>query len=33
MATVKVRYMVNDVEAAVAFYTQQPGFSKFCAPG
>ncbi len=27
MATVNVRYMVNDVDAAVAFYTQNLGFT------
>ena len=27
MATVNVRYMVNDVEAAVAFYTENFGFN------
>lgn len=27
MATVNVRYMVNDVEAAVAFYTKNFGFN------
>jgi catechol 2,3-dioxygenase-like lactoylglutathione lyase family enzyme len=26
MATVQVRYIVNDVEAAIAFYTKQLGF-------
>jgi catechol 2,3-dioxygenase-like lactoylglutathione lyase family enzyme len=26
MATVQVRYIVNDVDAAIAFYTQQLGF-------
>ena len=26
MATVQVRYIVNDVEAAIAFYTSQLGF-------
>jgi catechol 2,3-dioxygenase-like lactoylglutathione lyase family enzyme len=27
MSTVSVRYIVNDVEAAIAFYTQHLGFS------
>jgi catechol 2,3-dioxygenase-like lactoylglutathione lyase family enzyme len=27
MATVNVRYMVDDVDAAVAWYTRHPGFS------
>jgi catechol 2,3-dioxygenase-like lactoylglutathione lyase family enzyme len=26
MATVQVRYIVNDVDAAIAFYTEQLGF-------
>jgi catechol 2,3-dioxygenase-like lactoylglutathione lyase family enzyme len=33
MSTVKVRYIVEDVEAAVAFYTQQLGFRVHSAPG
>ena len=28
MATVQVRYIVNDVDAASAFYTQQLGFQE-----
>ena len=28
MATVSVRYIVNDVDAAIAFYTQQLGFAE-----
>jgi catechol 2,3-dioxygenase-like lactoylglutathione lyase family enzyme len=32
MATVSVRYIVNDVEAAIAFYTQHLGFSEVMHP-
>ena len=33
MATVSVRYIVNDVKAAVAFYTERLGFSVVMNPG
>src|SRR5919112_304553 len=33
MATVSVRYIVNDVDAAVSFYTQQLGFTAEMQPG
>jgi catechol 2,3-dioxygenase-like lactoylglutathione lyase family enzyme len=33
MATVSVRYIVNDVEAAVAFYTRHLGFQVEMKPG
>ena len=33
MATVSVRYIVDDVQAAVAFYTQHLGFSVVLNPG
>ena len=33
MATVSVRYIVNDVEAAVAFYTAHLGFKAEMKPG
>jgi catechol 2,3-dioxygenase-like lactoylglutathione lyase family enzyme len=33
MATVSVRYIVNDVDAAVSFYTQQLGFTVEMQPG
>ena len=34
MATVSVRYIVDDVEAAIAFYTERLGFSvEFNPPG
>ena len=33
MATVSVRYIVNDVPAAVAFYTRHLGFSVVMNPG
>jgi len=33
MTTVSVRYIVDDLEAAVAFYTQQLGFSVEMKPG
>jgi catechol 2,3-dioxygenase-like lactoylglutathione lyase family enzyme len=32
MATVQVRYIVNDVDAAIAFYTQQLGFREVMHP-
>jgi catechol 2,3-dioxygenase-like lactoylglutathione lyase family enzyme len=32
MATVSVRYIVNDVDAAIAFYTQQLGFAEVMHP-
>ena len=32
MATVQVRYIVNDVEAAIAFYCQQLGFREEMRP-
>ena len=32
MATVQVRYIVNDVEAAIAFYCQHLGFSEVMHP-
>ncbi len=32
MATVQVRYIVHDVEAAIAFYTQQLGFQLVMHP-
>ncbi len=32
MATVSVRYIVDDVDAAIAFYTQNLGFSKVMHP-
>jgi catechol 2,3-dioxygenase-like lactoylglutathione lyase family enzyme len=32
MATVSVRYIVDDVDAAVAFYTQQLGFHEHMHP-
>ncbi len=32
MATVQVRYIVNDVEAAIAFYCQQLGFHEEMHP-
>lgn len=33
MATVQVRYIVNDVDAAIAFYTQHLGFEEVMHPG
>ena len=30
MATVQVRYIVNDVDAAIAFYDQHLGFRPSC---
>jgi catechol 2,3-dioxygenase-like lactoylglutathione lyase family enzyme len=33
MTTVSVRYIVNDVEAAIAFYTRHLGFSVELHPG
>src|SRR5712691_7569065 len=32
MATVSVRYIVNDVDAAIAFYTRQLGFTEVMHP-
>lgn len=32
MATVSVRYIVNDVDAAIAFYTQHLGFTEVMHP-
>jgi catechol 2,3-dioxygenase-like lactoylglutathione lyase family enzyme len=32
MATVQVRYIVNDVDAAIAFYGQQLGFETVMHP-
>ena len=32
MASVSVRYVVNDVDAAIAFYTQHLGFSEVMHP-
>jgi catechol 2,3-dioxygenase-like lactoylglutathione lyase family enzyme len=32
MATVSVRYIVNDVDAAIAFYTQHLGFRELMHP-
>ncbi len=32
MATVQVRYIVNDVDAAIAFYTKQLGFHEVMHP-
>ncbi len=32
MATVQVRYIVNDVDAAIAFYTQHLGFTEAMHP-
>jgi len=32
MATVSVRYIVDDVDAAIAFYCQQPGFTEQMHP-
>ena len=32
MATVQVRYIVNDVDAAIAFYTQHLGFTEVMHP-
>ena len=32
MATVQVRYIVNDVDAAITFYTQQLGFTEVMHP-
>jgi len=32
MATVQVRYIVNDVDAAIAFYCQQLGFKEVMHP-
>ena len=32
MATVSVRYIVNDVDAAIAFYTEQLGFDEVMHP-
>ena len=32
MATIQVRYIVNDVEAAIAFYTKQLGFELVMHP-
>src|SRR5436309_9515320 len=32
MATVQVRYIVNDVDAAIAFYCQQLGFQEVMHP-
>src|SRR6185437_16069546 len=32
MATVSVRYIVNDVDAAIAFYCQQLGFTEVMHP-
>jgi catechol 2,3-dioxygenase-like lactoylglutathione lyase family enzyme len=32
MATVSVRYFVNDVDAAIAFYTQHLGFTEVMHP-
>jgi catechol 2,3-dioxygenase-like lactoylglutathione lyase family enzyme len=33
MATVQVRYIVNDVDAAIAFYCRQLGFKEVMHPG
>ena len=33
MATVSVRYIVDDIDAAIAFYTQQLGFTVVFHPG
>jgi catechol 2,3-dioxygenase-like lactoylglutathione lyase family enzyme len=33
MATVQVRYIVHDVDAAIAFYCQQLGFEEVMHPG
>ena len=33
MAAVQVRYIVNDVDAAIAFYCQQLGFTEVMHPG
>ena len=33
MATVQVRYIVHDVDAAIAFYCQHLGFQKVMRPG
>jgi catechol 2,3-dioxygenase-like lactoylglutathione lyase family enzyme len=33
MATVQVRYIVHDVDAAIAFYTQHLGFEEVMHPG
>jgi catechol 2,3-dioxygenase-like lactoylglutathione lyase family enzyme len=33
MATVQVRYIVHDVDAAIEFYTQHLGFQKVMRPG
>jgi catechol 2,3-dioxygenase-like lactoylglutathione lyase family enzyme len=33
MATVQVRYIVHDVDAAIAFYTQHLGFEEAMHPG
>lgn len=33
MATVQVRYIVNDVDAAIAFYCQHLGFKEVMHPG
>lgn len=32
MATVQVRYIVNDVDAAIAFYCQNLGFTEVMHP-
>ena len=32
MATVSVRYIVNDVDAAIAFYTKHLGFAEVMHP-
>jgi len=32
MATVQVRYIVNDVDAAIDFYCRHLGFMKTCTP-
>ena len=32
MATVSVRYIVDDVDAAIAFYCQQLGFEEMMHP-
>jgi catechol 2,3-dioxygenase-like lactoylglutathione lyase family enzyme len=33
MATVQVRYIVTDLDASIAFYVQQLGFSEMMHPG
>jgi catechol 2,3-dioxygenase-like lactoylglutathione lyase family enzyme len=32
MATVQVRYIVHDLDAAIAFYVQMPGFREAMHP-